>query len=199
LLQTRLRGLPHWSLQWSAFHAQGSFHLTDQCSLACPDVVFFSTPPFHGTLTRWHLHPTAWLHKLPDSVSFEEGALCEPLAVALAGIERAGLRLGDPVFIAGAGPIGLVSLLSARAAGAEPIVISDMVPGRLEFAKKLVPGVRTVLVERGEGPKDVAKKVKEAAGVPIKLCLECTGVESSVHGAIYVRSDLSSSYAMTTS
>jgi L-iditol 2-dehydrogenase len=52
-----------------------------------------------GTLTRWHLHPAAWLHHLPDTVSFEEGSLCEPLSVALAGIERAELRLGDPVLI----------------------------------------------------------------------------------------------------
>jgi L-iditol 2-dehydrogenase len=52
-----------------------------------------------GTLTRWHLHPAQWLHHLPDNVSFEEGSLCEPLAVALAGIERAGLRLGDPLLI----------------------------------------------------------------------------------------------------
>lgn len=90
----------------------------------CPNVVFFSTPPFHGrpslvldleqvpsidivttywfrqgTLSRWHLHPAQWLHRLPDHVSFEEGALCEPLAVALAGIERSGLRLGDPALI----------------------------------------------------------------------------------------------------
>lgn len=52
-----------------------------------------------GTLTRWHLHPAQWLHRLPDTVSFEEGSLCEPLAVALAGIERSGLRLGDPLLI----------------------------------------------------------------------------------------------------
>lgn len=52
-----------------------------------------------GTLTRWHLHPAAWLHRLPDNVSFEEGSLCEPLSVALAGIERADLRLGDPVLV----------------------------------------------------------------------------------------------------
>ncbi|KII87357.1 hypothetical protein PLICRDRAFT_42985 [Plicaturopsis crispa FD-325 SS-3] len=152
---------------------------------ACPDVVFFSTPPFHGTLTRWHLHPAAWLHRLPDEVSFEEGSLCEPLAVALAGIERANLRLGDPILICGAGPIGLVSLLASRAAGAEPIVITDLFQSRLDFAKTLVPGVRTVLVERGNTPKEVAAKVKEAAGEPVKLTLECTGVESSVHAGVF--------------
>ncbi|KAJ7504351.1 L-arabinitol 4-dehydrogenase [Mycena galericulata] len=152
---------------------------------ACPDVVFFSTPPFHGTLTRWHLHPAQWLHRLPDNVSFEEGSLCEPLAVALAGIERSGLRLGDPVLVCGAGPIGLISLLSARAAGAEPIVITDLFQSRLDFAKKLVPGVHTVLIQRGTTAKEQAQDIIEAAGGPLKLALECTGVESSVHTAVY--------------
>ncbi|KAF8239390.1 GroES-like protein [Tricholoma matsutake] len=151
----------------------------------CPDVVFFSTPPFHGTLTRWHVHPAEWLHRLPDEVSLEEGALCEPLAVALAGIERADLRLGDPVLVCGAGPIGLVSLLSARAAGAEPIVITDLFQSRLDFAKKLVPGVRTVLIQRGMSPKEQAEQVRAVAGGFLKLALECTGVESSVHTAVY--------------
>ncbi|KAG6813881.1 hypothetical protein H0H92_006288 [Tricholoma furcatifolium] len=152
---------------------------------ACPDVVFFSTPPFHGTLTRWHLHPAQWLHRLPDNVSFEEGALCEPLAVALAGIERSGLRLGDPVLICGAGPIGLVSLLSARAAGAEPIIITDLFQSRLDFAKTLVPGVRTVLIQRGSSPKEQAQQIKAIAGVPLAVALECTGVESSIHTAAH--------------
>jgi threonine dehydrogenase-like Zn-dependent dehydrogenase len=87
----------------------------------------------------------------------------------------------------GAGPIGLVSLLSARAAGAEPIVITDLFQSRLDFAKKLVPGVRTVLVERGLTPKDAAQKVKDAADGPVKLAIECSGVESSVHTAVHVR------------
>ncbi|KAG0709366.1 chaperonin 10-like protein [Suillus ampliporus] len=153
---------------------------------ACPDVVFFSTPPFHGTLTRWHLHPAEWLHRLPDSLSFEEGSLCEPLVVALAGIERAGLRLGDPTLIwLVLGRIGLVSLLSARAAGAEPIVITDLFQSRLDFAKKLVPGVHTVLIERGSTPKDAAQKIKAAAQGAVKVAIECTGVESSVHTAVH--------------
>jgi len=157
-----------------------------------------------GTLTRWHLHPAEWLHRLPDSMSFEEGALCEPLAVALAGIARCGLRLGDSTLIwyamrfltctalkdictcSGAGPIGLVTLLSARAAGAEPIVITDLVQSRLDFAKRLVPGVRTILIERGSTPQESAEKIKSTAEGPLKIALECTGVESSIHTAIYV-------------
>lgn len=153
---------------------------------ACRNDMFFSTPPVFGCLTRYHVHPQSFIHKLPDNVTFEEGSLCEPLTVAMAAIDRSGLKLADPVMIAGAGPIGLVTLLSARAAGAEPIVITDLSPSRLEFAKTLVPSVKTVLIEKSLSPKDVAKKVKDAAGTPLKLALECTGVESSIHSAIYV-------------
>lgn len=64
-----------------------------------PVDVFFSTPPYHGTLTRYHNHPAAWCHRLADNMSYEEGSLCEPLAVALAGLDRAGVKLGDPIVI----------------------------------------------------------------------------------------------------
>lgn len=149
---------------------------------ACARVVFFSTPPYHGTMTRFHAHPAAWLHKLPDNVSFEEGSLCEPLAVALAGLERAGTKLGDPVLICGAGPIGLVTLLAARASGCAPIVLTDIVQSRLDFAKKLVPAVRTVCVPRNATPESVGGMVREAAGMHLK---ECSGFESSIRTAIH--------------
>lgn len=114
----------------------------------------------------------------------EEGALCEPLAVAMAAMQRSEIRLGDSVVVCGAGPIGLVTLLAARAAGAIPL-ITDLSPSRLEYAKKVVPSVKTVLIEKGQTPQDVAEKIKKEAGMPVTLALECTGVESSIHAAIY--------------
>ncbi|KAF6802091.1 l-arabinitol 4-dehydrogenase [Colletotrichum musicola] len=152
---------------------------------ACPDVVFYSTPPYHGTLTRYHVHPEDWLHKIPVSISYEEGSLLEPLSVALTGIERSGVRLGDPVVICGSGPIGIVTLLAANAAGANPIVITDINETRLQIAKKAVPRARTVLVSPGKEAQAVAEDVKTALGQEAKLVLECTGVESSVVTGIY--------------
>ena len=152
---------------------------------ACPEIIFYSSPPIHGTLRRYHVHPEAWLHLIPDSISYEEGALLEPLSVALAGIERSGLRLGDPLVICGAGPIGIVSLLAAHAAGAAPIAITDIDENRLAMAKKLVPRVRTVHVKLGEDAKASAERIKQALGREAKLVLECTGVESSIHSGIY--------------
>ena len=127
-------------------------------------------------------------------MSYEDGALLEPLSVALAAIERSGLRLGDPLLVSGAGPIGLISLLSARAAGATPIVITDIDQGRLNFAKAVAPDVRTYLVKRGETPEQSAEGIVNAlndgqgtgpTALRPRLALECTGVESSVCSAIW--------------
>jgi L-iditol 2-dehydrogenase len=150
----------------------------------CDKVLFLSTPPVPGLLRRYVNHPAVWCHKIGD-MSFEDGACLEPLSVSLAAIERSGVRLGDPVLICGAGPIGLISLLCARAAGACPIVITDIDEGRLEFAKGLVPSVTTFKVER-VSPEESAKKIVEAfGGIEPQVALECTGVESSIAAAIW--------------
>ena len=81
--------------------------------------------------------------------------MLEPLSVALAGIERAGLRLGDPLVICGAGPIGLASLLAAHAAGATVLMVPDILPptelSRAQCAAVLpdLYAVLTMLRERG--------------------------------------------------
>ncbi|RMZ87806.1 hypothetical protein DV736_g4961, partial [Chaetothyriales sp. CBS 134916] len=154
----------------------------------CERVEFLSTPPVDGLLRRYVKHPAVWCHPIGD-MSFEEGSLLEPLSVALAGIDRAGVRLGDPVLICGAGPIGLVSLLCCEAAGACPIVITDIDQERLNFAKKLCPravGSSTVLIRRGKTAEESAGSIIAAAGgIRPRIALECTGVESSVASAIW--------------
>ncbi|KAF2090982.1 GroES-like protein [Saccharata proteae CBS 121410] len=151
----------------------------------CENVEFLSTPPVAGLLRRYVNHPAVWCHKMPDSMSYEDGAMLEPLSVALAGMQRAHVTLGDPVLVCGAGPIGLVTLLCCRAAGAEPLVVTDIDEGRLAFAKELVPGVRTHKVEFSHTPEMFAEKVIEKMdGVEPALTMECTGVESSIAGAI---------------
>jgi L-iditol 2-dehydrogenase len=159
----------------------------------CENVAFLSTPPVDGLLRRYVNHPSIWCHKI-GNMSYEDGALLEPLSVTLAAVERSGLRLGDPLLITGAGPIGLISLLSARAAGACPIVITDIDEGRLAFAKKLAPEVRTYKVEIGKSAEESAEGIINAMNdgkgsgpdaLRPKLALECTGVESSVNSAIW--------------
>ncbi|MDX6378719.1 MAG: (R,R)-butanediol dehydrogenase / meso-butanediol dehydrogenase / diacetyl reductase, partial [Gaiellaceae bacterium] len=67
---------------------------------------------------------------LPDGVSYEQGALIEPAAVAAYGVERGGVGPGDRVLITGAGPIGALAALCARAAGAAEVYVSEPNPAR---------------------------------------------------------------------
>lgn len=132
---------------------------------------------------------TLWTTRIPDTVSFAEGALLEPLSVVLHGIRRAGLTLGRGAVICGAGPIGLIALLCSRASGAHPLVITDLEPQRLAFAKKLVPECEAYQVQRDQSPEDNAKAIRKLFGESEYGCpetvLECTGVESSIVTAAF--------------
>ena len=150
----------------------------------CLNMRFLSTPPVDGLLRRYVNHPAVWCHKIGD-MSYENGSLLEPLSVALAGMERAGVALGDPVLVCGAGPIGLVTLLCAASAGAEPLVITDIEQSRLDFAKELCPRARTYKIEKGKTSEEIAADIVALGGVQPAIAIECTGVESSISSAIY--------------
>lgn len=77
------------------------------------------------------------MQEIPPHVSYEEAAITEPLACVLHGIEDVGVKLGDSIAIIGAGPIGLLHLLTAKKMGAEKVIMIDLVEERLDFAKKL--------------------------------------------------------------
>lgn len=153
----------------------------------CEKVEFLSTPPYPGLLRRYVTHPAMWCHKIPEGMSDEEGAMLEPLSVALYAVQKSGLRLADPLLVCGAGPIGLVTLLCARAAGAAPIIITDLDEGRLSHAKKLVPSVQTFAIPRGkeQTAEQIAAQVVTALGIEPSVAIECTGVQSSIATAIF--------------
>lgn len=128
---------------------------------------------------------------LPDNLSFSEGALLEPLSVVLHGMRRAQMFLGCGVAICGAGPIGLIALAAARASGASPLLITDVEPRRLEFAKRFVPSCLTYQVCLSLSSEENAQRIRRLFGgsdehsAP-RTVFECTGVESSVCTAAYI-------------
>ncbi|KAI0466634.1 GroES-like protein [Xylaria cf. heliscus] len=150
----------------------------------CEKVEFLSTPPVPGLLRRYVNHPAIWCHKI-GNMSYEDGAMLEPLSVALAGMQRSGIKLGDPVLVCGAGPIGLITLLCCKAAGACPIVITDIDEGRLKFAKEVCPSVITHKVERLSAEDSAKAIVASFGGIEPAVTMECTGVESSISAAIW--------------
>ncbi|XP_063139178.1 sorbitol dehydrogenase isoform X2 [Rattus norvegicus] len=96
-----------------------------------PSIFFCATPPDDGNLCRFYKHSADFCYKLPDSVTFEEGALIEPLSVGIYACRRGSVSLGNKVLVCGAGPIGIVTLLVAKAMGAsQVVVIVTVLPSR---------------------------------------------------------------------
>ena len=87
----------------------------------CPQMKFFATPPVDGSLATSITHPAHLCFKLPETLSLEEGALCEPLSVGVHACNRAGVTFGKTVLVLGCGPIGLVTIMVAKAYGATRI------------------------------------------------------------------------------
>jgi len=156
----------------------------DQCRTGnynlCPGVQFLATPPYDGSLAQFILHDSDYCFKLPDHVSFEEGALLEPLSVGVYACERGNIRSGQTVLVQGAGPIGLVSLLAAKACGATRVIIADIKEDRLEVAKKC--GADAALLSTDP---DFVAKVKKAAGGLVDAAIDCTGAEPAIRSAVF--------------
>lgn len=82
-----------------------------------PSVRFWATPPIHGCLTGSVVHPAAFTYRLPDNVSFAEGAIVEPLSIGLQAATKARMKPGDTAVVIGAGTIGAMTALAALAGG----------------------------------------------------------------------------------
>lgn len=108
-----------------------------------PSVVFWATPPVHGCLTPEVVHPAGFTFKLPDNVSFAEGAMVEPFAVGLQAAVKARIQPGDFAVVIGAGPIGIMAALAALAGGCSRVLISDLLPEKLAIAERY-PGITGV-------------------------------------------------------
>ena len=145
----------------------------------CKDVRFWATPPYDGVLSEYVSHPAAFTFKIPDNMSFTEGALVEPLAIGLHACNMGGVKLGHTVAIVGAGCIGLVTLLAAKAYGATKIIVGDVLDKRLAKAAEL--GAITVNTKE----TDFAKKVLELTdGRGADVCIDCAGFTPTVDACL---------------
>ncbi|MFI7610939.1 2,3-butanediol dehydrogenase [Nonomuraea terrae] len=124
-----------------------------------------------GGLAEYALVKEYQVAKLPDEVSDVEGAVIEPAAVAAYGVERAGVTGGDIVLVAGAGPIGILSAMYARAVGASTVIISEPNKNRSALAASLDIGP---VVDPATGELDeLVAELTDGDGVD--LAVECSG------------------------
>ncbi|CAD7049527.1 NAD(P)-dependent alcohol dehydrogenase [Pseudorhizobium halotolerans] len=124
-----------------------------------PDVHFWATPPVHGVLAPFTVHPAAFTYKLPDNVSFAEGAMVEPFAIGMQAATRARLQPGDVAAVIGCGPIGIMVALAALAAGCSRVFISDLSSEKLAVAEQY-PGILPVNITE----RPFAGVIAEATG-----------------------------------
>ena len=137
-----------------------------------PSVRFWATPPVHGILRPTCVHPEAFTFKIPDNVSFGEAAMIEPLAVGMHAATKARVKPGDIGVVMGAGPIGLVTAVSALAAGCSQVYVSDLAEPKLEIAKALSTAIVPVNIQS----EDLSARVhRDTDGWGANIVFEATG------------------------
>lgn len=143
-----------------------------------PAVRFWATPPIHGVLRPTVVHPADFTFKLPDNVSFAEAAMVEPLAVGVHAATKAQVKPGDIALVIGAGPIGLVTVLSALAAGCARVFVSDIDDAKLDIASRLGPVV-PINVQRQDLTREI---LKATDGWGVEIVFECSGHPKGAEG-----------------
>lgn len=136
-----------------------------------PAVSFWATPPVHGVLTPHVVHPANYTFKLPDNVSFAEGAMVEPFAVGMQAATKAGIKPGDTAVVLGAGPIGTMVAIAALAGGCARVIIADLAQPKLDIAAGY-QGVIPINIRQANLVAEVAR-VTEGWGADVVF--ECSG------------------------
>uniref|UniRef100_A0A1I8JUV5 Sorbitol dehydrogenase n=1 Tax=Anopheles funestus TaxID=62324 RepID=A0A1I8JUV5_ANOFN len=144
----------------------------------CPDGIYCATTG-QGNLCNYYTHAADCCFKLPPNVTMEEGALLEPLAVAVHCCRRGGVGIGNSVLVLGAGPIGLVTMLVAKAMGAAKVCVIDLMECKLELAKTLGADA-TLAVSGHDAQEEVVKRIHLLLGTAPDISIDCTGAEACV-------------------
>ncbi|MEN5298113.1 NAD(P)-dependent alcohol dehydrogenase [Brucella sp. TWI559] len=141
-----------------------------------PAVRFWATPPVHGCLVPEVIHPAAFTYKLPDHVSFGEGAMVEPFAIGMQAALRARIQPGDVAVVTGAGPIGMMVALAALAGGCAKVIVADLAQPKLDIIAAYDGIVAVNIRERG-----LAEAIADHTdGWGCDLVFECSGAASAI-------------------
>lgn len=154
-----------------------------------PKVRFWATPPYHqsllddpawanghGCLRPSVVHPANFTFKIPDHISYDEAALVEPLAVGMHSCTKAQIKPGDVAVIIGAGPIGMLTAMTALASGCAKAILVDTVAEKLKVGESLVPGkIHGVVAEPGNNEKLKQDIYDLTGGDGAEVIIECSG------------------------
>ena len=142
----------------------------------CPQVRFAGHGVTDGGLREFLAWPAALLHPLPDVLSDAEGALLEPLGVALHALDLGHLRLGQSAAVIGCGPIGLMLIQLLLAGGASRVVAADPLPHRRQAAVRF--GAQAA------GPEPAGPEPAGDGAAEVDTAFEVAGTDDAVHAAM---------------
>lgn len=146
------------------------------------------------------------MSRLPENMDLEEGALMEPLAVAVRACKRGQVGIGSMCLILGAGPIGLMTLLTAKAMGASKVlvvgkqsaifqmlentltILADLIDDKLDRAKELGADC-TLKITKSMTNENIVERVKSMLGEEPTVSLDCSGVDQTGNVALDVFSE----------
>jgi L-iditol 2-dehydrogenase len=155
---------------------QRACRVCEQCKAGrynlCPFMEFYATPPIDGAFAQFAAIQADYVYPIPDDMSIEAAALCEPLSVGVWANQKAGVGPGSRVLIAGAGPIGIVVAQVAKAFGASEIIVSDILELRREQAKRF--GATRVIDPAAESVE----------GLEVDVFIDASGAEPAVRAGI---------------
>ncbi len=149
----------------------------------CPNTKFLGCPgQMEGSLKEYLAMPASCIYPIPDSVTFEEAVVTEPLAITIHGVKLSGVGPGDTIAVLGSGPIGVLTMMMALHYGAERAFATDIVPERVEFAKLMGAGISL-----NYNDDDVITAVMEATdGRGVDIAFECAGEQETLDQAVEV-------------
>jgi threonine dehydrogenase-like Zn-dependent dehydrogenase len=123
-----------------------------------------------GTFAPFAIAPARSLYKISDKVSLEDAALFEPLSCVVGSLARAPVHPGDNVCIIGAGPMGALFAMVAKAHGAGRVIMADIAPYRLEFVEEVLGATPINSKEM-----DLQKEVMARTGIGCDLVIDAVG------------------------
>jgi len=148
----------------------------------CDHLIFAGHGSDDGALRETMAWPTRCLYPIPDALTDADGAVLEPLGVAIHAVDLSHLKPGMTVGVFGCGPIGLLTLQVARAAGATRIIATDKLAHRLEAARSLGA---TVVLQAADGEEN-AEVLALTNGQGVHVAFEAAGENAAVETAIAV-------------
>jgi 2-desacetyl-2-hydroxyethyl bacteriochlorophyllide A dehydrogenase len=155
------------------FCVRGEYHLCQN--------IRYQYSAGQGGFAPYFVAPERWVHRLPAFLSYEEGALLEPLAVAVHGARIAQPGLGYSAAIFGAGGIGLFLLQAVKAAGCGAVFIVDLLEHRLKTALSL--GATRAIDASREDP--VERIFEETSNLGVDRSFEAVGLEKTLQQSLY--------------